>query len=417
MMDILRKSIINMDLSNFYQNKDCQKILKILNNNNETSRIVGGYVRDYLRNIETKDIDIATKLNPDEVIELLSKEKIKTVPTGLSHGTVSAFINDQIFEITTLRKDSNHDGRHANIEFTEDWEEDASRRDFTINAIYMDYNGEIYDPFDGISDLNNGVVKFIGDPEKRIKEDYLRILRYYRFLTIYNSSIDNKTRKLIQKNADKIINLSSERIHQEFFKILSNDHTGKIINLMKDDGILDLVFSDSVNLNTYDRIIDIDNELFFDQDILIKFASLVPKKIQKIKDLKCFAFSNKEKKIIDLLINPNNEIKSYQSVKEVRAILYNFGIDNFTRLTRLYWAKDKKISNISQWRALLAMGQSWKAPKFPISAKDILLLGVPEGPLVGEILSEVEDWWIESDFIDDKASLFERIKAIVGAKI
>ena len=331
MMDILRKQIINMDLSNFYQNKDCQKILKILNNNNETSRIVGGYVRNYLRNIETKDIDIATKLNPNEVIELLSKEKIKTVPTGLSHGTVSAFINDQIFEITTLRKDSNHDGRHANIEFTEDWEEDASRRDFTINAIYMDYNGEIYDPFDGISDLNNGVVKFIGDPEKRIKEDYLRILRYYRFLTIYNSSIDNKTRKLIQKNADKIINLSSERIHQEFFKILSNDHTGKIINLMKDDGILDLVFSDSVNLKTYDRIIDIDNELFFDQDILIKFASLVPKKIQKIKDLKCFAFSNKEKKIIDLLINPNNEIKSYQSVKEVRAILYNFGIDNFTR--------------------------------------------------------------------------------------
>ena len=186
---------------------------------------------------------------------------------------------------------------------------------------------------------------------------------------------------------------------------------------MKDDGILDLVFSNSVNLKTYDRIIDIDNELFFDQDILIKFASLVPKKIQKIKDLKCFAFSNKEKKIIDLLINPNHEIKSYQSVKEVRAILYNFGIDNFTSLTRLYWAKDKKISNISQWRALLAMGQSWKAPKFRISAKDILLLRVPEGPLVGEILSEVEDWWIESDFIDDKASLFERIKAIVGAKI
>ena len=417
MMDILRKSIINMDLSNFYQNKDCQKILNILNHTKETSRIVGGYVRNYLRNIETKDIDIATKLNPDEVMELLSKEKIKTVPTGLSHGTVSAFINDQIFEITTLRKDSNHDGRHADIEFTEDWKEDASRRDFTINAIYMNYNGEIYDPFDGVSDLNNRVVKFIGDPEKRIKEDYLRILRYYRFLSIYNSSIDNKSRKLIQKNVDKIINLSSQRVHQEFFKILSNDYSGKIINLMKEDGILDLIFSNSVNLKTYDRIIDIDNELFFDQDILIKFATLVPNKIQKVSDLKYFAFSNKKKKIIDLLINPNNEIKSYQSVKEVRAILYNFGIDNFTRLTRLYWAKDQKISNISQWRALLAMGQSWKVPKFPISAKDILLLGVSEGPLIGEVLSEVEDWWIESDFIDDKASLFERIKAIVGAKI
>ena len=219
MTDILRKMIINMDLSNFYQNKDCQKILNILNHTNETSRIVGGYVRNYLRNIETKDIDIATKLNPDEVIELLSKEKIKTVPTGLSHGTVSAFINDQIFEITTLRKDSNHDGRHADVEFTDDWEEDASRRDFTINAIYMNYNGEIYDPFNGVSDLNNSIVKFIGDPEKRIKEDYLRIFRYYRFLSIYNSSTDNKTRKLIQKASQSNNNTYlKELIWREFFQ-------------------------------------------------------------------------------------------------------------------------------------------------------------------------------------------------------
>ena len=174
MMDILRKQIINMDLSNFYQNNDCQKILKILNNNNETSRIVGGYVRDYLRNIETKDIDIATKLNPDEVIELLSKEKIKTVPTGLSHGTVSAFINDQIFEITTLRKDSNHDGRHANIEFTEDWEEDASRRDFTINAIYSDIDGNLFDPFNGKKDLNDAICEAISRKPKGHDFDYSR---------------------------------------------------------------------------------------------------------------------------------------------------------------------------------------------------------------------------------------------------
>ena len=174
-----------MDLSNFFQNKDCQKVLKILNHKNETSRIVGGYVRNYLRNIETIDIDIATKLIPDEVISLLSKAGIKTVPTGLSHGTISAFINDQTFEITTLRKDTNYDGRHADIEFTDDWAVDASRRDFTINAIYMNSDGDIYDPFDGVSDLNSGIVKFIGDPEKRIKEDYLRILTVsYTHLTL-----------------------------------------------------------------------------------------------------------------------------------------------------------------------------------------------------------------------------------------
>ena len=416
-MDISRKLITDMDLSNFFQNKDCQKVLEILNHKNETSRIVGGYVRNYLRNIETKDIDIATKLIPDEVINLLSKAGIKTVPTGLSHGTISAFINDQTFEITTLRKDINYDGRHADIEFTDDWAVDASRRDFTINAIYMNSDGDIYDPFDGISDLNRGTVKFIGDPEKRIKEDYLRILRYYRFLSFYDSSVDNETRRLIKKNANSIVNLSSERIHTEFFKILDNDNSGKIINFMEEDGILELIFSHPVDVKVYNRMIDINNELFFNEDILLKFVTLIPKDIDKINNLKCFSFSNKEKKIIDLLINSKNEIKSYQSVKEVRAILYKLGIDNFVRLTRLYWAKDKKISNISQWRALLAMGHSWKAPKFPVEAKDILLLGVPEGPLVGEILNEVENWWIDSDFIEDKASLFERIKAIVGAKI
>tara|TARA_B100000700_G_scaffold62264_1_gene68481 strand:+ start:3096 stop:4346 length:1251 start_codon:yes stop_codon:yes gene_type:complete len=416
-MVISRKLIIDMNLSNFSLNKDCQKVLNILNQDNETSRIVGGYVRSYLKKNETKDIDIATKLTPDEAISKLSKAGVKTVPTGLSHGTISAFINDQTFEITTLRKDTNHDGRHADVVFTKDWLEDASRRDFTINAIYMNSDGNIYDPFDGISDLNNNIIKFIGDPEKRIKEDYLRVLRYYRFLSFYDSSADSKTRKLIQKNANNIVTLSPERIHEEFFKILVNDKSGKVINLMNEDGILDLIFSHSIDLKTYNRMISIDNELFFVSDNLLNFVTLMPKSIENIEDLKFFNFSNKEKRIINFLINPENEIKSYQSVKEVRAMLYKFGIDRFSRLTRLYWARDKKISNISQWRALLAMGQSWNAPKFPVKARDILLLGVPEGPLVGEILREVEKWWIDSDFIEDKASLFERIKAIVSSKI
>ena len=190
-MDTSRKLITDMDLSNFFQNKDCQKVLKILNHKNETSRIVGGYVRNYLRNIETKDIDIATKLIPDEVISLLSKAGIKTVPTGLSHGTISAFINDQTFEITTLRKDTNYDGRHADIEFTDDWVVDASRRDFTINALYADEFGNIMDPTGlGYKDLEEKKIRFIGHAEERIKEDYLRILRYYRFLTKFSSNID-----------------------------------------------------------------------------------------------------------------------------------------------------------------------------------------------------------------------------------
>ena len=162
---------------------------------------------------------------------------------------------------------------------------------------------------------------------------------------------------------------------------------------------------------------DIDDELSFDKDIMLRFASLIPDKEDNIENLKNFSFSNKEKKLLKFLTDKNNKIKSYQSAKETRVFLYKNGIQNFNDITRLYWAKDKKISNISQWRALLAMGQSWKVPTFPVESRDLFLLGVPEGPLIGEILREVEDWWIDSDFINDKPSLFERIKAIVGAKI
>ena len=417
MMGILEKTMSNMKLSKFELNIECKKIIEALNTKQASSRFVGGFVRNYINNTNTKDIDIATQLSPDEVIDVLSKVKIKAIPTGIKHGTVTAFINDQSFEITTLRKEVRHDGRHSEVIFIDDWYEDASRRDFTINSIYIDQNGEIYDPFNGIEHLNDKRIIFIGEPEKRINEDYLRILRYYRFLAIYNSPAEKKTRQVIKENAEKITKLSRERIHEEFFKILENDNTGKIINLMYEDGILDILFSASVDICTFNRMKDIDDELFFDKNTLLRFTSLIPEKEDNIENLKNFSFSNKEKKLLKFLTDKNNEIKSYQSAKETRVFLYKNGIQNFNDITRLYWAKDKKISNISQWRALLAMGQSWKVPTFPVESRDLFLLGVPEGPLIGEILREVEDWWIESDFINDKPSLFERIKAIVGAKI
>ena len=240
MMGILEKTMSNMKLSKFELNIECKKIIEALNTKQASSRFVGGFVRNYINNTNTKDIDIATQLSPDEVIDILSKVKIRVIPTGIKHGTVSAFINDQSFEITTLRKEVRHDGRHSEVIFIDDWYEDASRRDFTINSIYINQNGEIYDPFNGIEHLNDKRIIFIGEPEKRINEDYLRILRYYRFLAIYDSPAEQKTRLIIKKNAEKITKLSRERIHEEFFKILENDITGKIINLMHEDGILDL---------------------------------------------------------------------------------------------------------------------------------------------------------------------------------
>ena len=407
---------MNKKLPKFSQNFECKKILKILNEEKETSRYVGGCLRDFLNNKDSKDIDIATKIVPSEVIKILSKNGYKPIPTGINHGTVSVFVDGFTIEITTLRKDKNQDGRHSEVEFTDDWHVDASRRDFTINAIYMNEDGNLFDPFNGESDLKNKIVKFIGNPEERLNEDYLRILRYFRFVSIYESIIEEDVKKVLKNNKEKILDLSRERIHQEFFRILQSDNSGKIIEIIQEMEILEIIFNGKVDFEAYKRMINIDNDSFFEPNYLLRFFLLIPRDFDSIEALKNFNFSKKEKKILENLLLNKNEIKSYQSAKEVRARIYKLGIENFRNLVRIYWALDKKISNTIQWRALLAISETWKKPEFPIKSRDILLLGVPEGPLIGEILKEIEDWWIEADFINDKASLFERMKAIVNAK-
>ena len=203
--------------------KEAKTIFSHLNEIGEESvvRFVGGCVRKALCGEKIDDIDLATTLKPDEVKKKLNKEDIKVIDTGISHGTLTAIINKKKFEITTLRKDVSTDGRHANVEFTSNWKLDALRRDFTINAIYAEIDGRIFDPLDGISDLQNGKVKFVGSPEKRIQEDYLRILRYFRFFTQYSKmDYDQDTIRSIKKNINGLNKISNERIYDELKKIL-----------------------------------------------------------------------------------------------------------------------------------------------------------------------------------------------------
>jgi len=204
--------------------KEARLIFSYLNKNGEETvvRFVGGCVRKSLCGESIDDIDLATSLEPTEVKKKLINKNIVVVDTGISHGTVTAILNNKKFEITTLRKDTSTDGRHANVKFTTNWKEDASRRDFTINAIYADIEGRIYDPLNGISDLRNGIVKFIGSPHERIEEDYLRILRYFRFFTQYSTQEHNsECIRSIKKNINGLNKISNERIFSELKKILS----------------------------------------------------------------------------------------------------------------------------------------------------------------------------------------------------
>lgn len=409
--------MIKKEKPQFLKDPRCKELINILNSKDDDSRYVGGCVRDYFTSHETKDIDIATKIPPNKVVKILTKNGYKPFTAGIDHGTISINLGELKIEITTLRKDMNHDGRHADIELTDDWEIDAARRDFTINSLYMNDKGDLFDPFDGLNDLKNKKIRFIGDPESRINEDYLRMLRLFRFISIYESKIDPQIRKILEKNKSKISKLSSERIHQEFFKIMQNDDSGKTIELMKNMNFLDTIFGYKVDISSYQRILKIDVENFFEPDLLLRFFLLVPKKYDSLSLLTNFTFSNKEKKIFEEIYNSNHKVKSYLSIKEVRAEIYKIGKDNFNNLVRINWARDNKISNSVQWRALLAISESFQLPVFPIKAKDLLALGVPEGPLLGEILDDVESWWVDTDFTADKFSLFERMKSIISSRI
>ena len=409
--------MIKKEKPQFLKDPRCKELINILNSKDDDSRYVGGCVRDYFAGHETKDIDIATKIPPNKVVKILTKNGYKPFTAGIDHGTISINLGELKIEITTLRKDMNHDGRHADIELTDDWEIDAARRDFTINSLYMNDKGDLFDPFDGLNDLENRKIRFIGDPESRINEDYLRMLRLFRFISIYESKIDPPIRKILENNKSKISKLSSERIHQEFFKIMQNDDSGKTIELMKNMNFLDTIFGYKLDISSYQRILKIDVENFFEPDLLLRFFLLVPKKYDSLSLLTYFTFSNKEKKIFEEIYNSNHKVKSYLSIKEVRAEIYKIGKDNFNNLVRINWARDNKISNSIQWRALLAISESFQLPIFPIKAKDLLALGVPEGPLLGEILDDVESWWVDTDFTADKFSLFERMRSIISSRI
>jgi len=259
MLNIINKTFSNFKskiyfLKRFENYKDLKKIFSLLESkqHNKKVMLVGGCVRKFLNNEPINDIDAATNLTPEETKEILVKHNIKFIDTGLSHGTITVITNNTKVELTTLRKDVKTDGRHADVKFISDWETDALRRDFTINAIYSDFNGKIYDPLNGSKDLKEGVVKFVGDPNLRINEDYLRILRYLRFFTQYSRlDHDYATLKAIRKNLDGLAKISKERMIDEFFKILSLKNLDNLFNNEDSCLILSAIFP---QLKYYSRL-------------------------------------------------------------------------------------------------------------------------------------------------------------------
>jgi poly(A) polymerase len=397
---------------------ETRAVMDALISNGGAARFVGGCVRNALIGAPVDDIDIATPLPPGEVIKRIEAAGLRAVPTGIEHGTVTAISRSKPFEITTLRRDVSTDGRRATVAFSTDWAEDAERRDFTMNALYADVSGQVYDFGGGIADLRARQVRFIGDPAKRIAEDYLRILRLFRFHAWYgHGEIDADGLRAVAAAKAEIKTLSGERIQKEMLRLFSADAPVPVLRAMAASGVLSEVLSGALRLDRFQKLCEADGDHFFAPDGLLRLGSLLSDAAQAGDVARRWRLSNDDRNRLVAMMSASVKIVSYSSIREVRRALYRFGVERLKDHVRFRWAEDPKASNGIQWRTLLALADGWVRPVLPMSGGDVMAAGIPQGPLVGRVLGEVEEWWIDSDFTDDPFSLAERLKAVVQATI
>jgi poly(A) polymerase len=302
------------------------------------------------------------------------------------------------------------------VAFTADWAEDAARRDFTINALYADIHGNVYDYSTGLVDLRAGRVRFIGSADQRIAEDYLRILRLFRIHALYGrDEIDADGLRACADARDHIQSLSGERIQREMLKLLAANEPVAVIRTMAATGVLSQLLPGELLFDRFKAICLTDCDHFFNAEAVLRLGALLSDDVSVRKVATRWRLSNEDRDRLIHMHSNGVKIVSYLSIRDVRRALYKVGVAPFKDLVRLRWAEDAKPSNGVQWRTLLALADGWVKPSLPLSGREVMLAGVPHGPLVGRVLSEVEEWWVDSDFTDDPFSIAERLKAVVQA--
>ena len=376
------------------------------------ARFVGGAVRNALLGEPVSDIDIATSLVPADVAKKLVDAGIKAVPTGIDHGTITAVANGKPVEVTSLRRDVSTDGRRAVVAFTTDWKEDASRRDFTMNALYADTDGTLQDYFGGLEDLKAGRVRFVGDAPTRIREDYLRSLRLFRFHAWYGKGVlDADALQAAAAEKSGIANLSGERIQKEMFKLLAAENPVASLRAMADSGVLAEVLSGGPDFARLERLVATDSDLAFTVDPLLRlFALIAPD--EKAAGAICQRWKLSAADCERLRDFAREKIDSLPDMKEARRLLYRLGAMRFINRMRLFAAGTPLQQ--SEALHLIANADILTPPAFPLSGRDALDAGVAQGPEVGQILSAIEQNWIAMDFAGDKQSLAEELKHVAA---
>ena len=379
-------------------------------------RFVGGAVRNALSGRGVGDIDIAVPMPPDETLKRLEIAAIKAVPTGLEHGTITAIVNGKPFEVTSLRRDVVTDGRHAVVAYTDDWEEDSTRRDFTMNALYADGDGEIFDYHGGVEDLIAGRVRFVGAAVPRIREDYLRILRLFRFHAWYGKGdMDGEALHAAAQEKAGLAQLSGERIAKELLKLLECPNPVPSLRLMAASGVLPELLPYPLQLPRLENLVLIEAENRFAPDAILRLVALLPDNADVAQAVgERLKLSGAERARLEGLAMAREKIAAQLSAADVRRLLYRIGVTRFRDRVLLSWAGSPRGAGAIQWRMLLSIADGWERPRFPLTGREAMVAGVAEGPEVGRVLAAVEAWWLEEDFLPDEMALREKMKSVIA---
>ena len=396
--------------------KGLRRLLGMLNQGGEEARIAGGAVRNALIGESISDVDIATTCLPDEVRKRAEVNGFKCVPTGIAHGTVTVVAEGVPYEVTTLRADVATDGRRAEVAFGRDWQMDAERRDFTVNGLYADVNGEVTDLVGGIADIKSRTIRFIGDPEARIQEDHLRILRFFRFFAWYGSGRpDAEGQKACARLKETIRQLSAERVWSELKKLLSAPDPSRALLWMRQSGVLSVALPESEKwgIDAVHGLVAAERELGWKADPMLRLMAIVPPRRERCDELA---------ERLKLWKSERTRLEEWAAAELPKPDLDN---RDFARL--LYWGDkggtsdrlrlalaaaralaandDKEMMKAAGYARLLDFALEWKKPVFPVKGADLLALGLAAGPEVGERLKALEEKWVAGDFALSKAEL------------
>ena len=410
-------------------------VVKALTADGADVRFVGGCVRDALLGRESADIDIGTPDPPERVMALLGRAGIetRTVPRGIAHGTVTAIAGGNRYEITTLRRDERTDGRHAEVAFTDDWREDAARRDFTINAMSATPEGTLHDYFGGREDLAAGRVRFVGDPATRIAEDHLRLLRFFRFYAWYGKGVpDAAALDACKAAAHTIPSLSGERVQGEMLKLLAAPDPLAPLAAMRDAGVLAQLLPEASEAKRLARLVAIEGSVG-DGDPLRRLGALIADaeaahdvaarwRLAGADAARLAAAVDASPATFRFDISPVEVTHRAAPIapaldrRAQRRLVYELGRERFREKVLYAWSAEDGDEYEEVWRAMLETAEQWEVPTFPVTGADVLARGIPEGPEVGDLLRTVEDWWLKRNFAPNRAALLDRLDALVAER-